>query len=401
MNANLQKYLKYKSKYLDLKNELMGGKNYAELNGGGLTEKQMQDARYLSKIRTEEADERLKNLEREYDRSISSRGNDYFRRAKETEREEAAERAREEERSKREGRTAVRINDIEGITQSRTLPTSIYRGSVPLPRSNALGPVGQYDNAPLQFDAQRGDSPEKSFFNKGVVAVTKFLSPRRADSPSKADSLSRAASDAARRSPSESQRSLQQAPETRQRDDNTYRTARTIRRGSLGEQQASEKRDASRERRQDQYDDANEAGARIGARSRYPELNPELNPESMRIIELYKQNRQKLLDNINKRRSGVDSNKSQMFKSVTQITTMLEKNMSEIEKEIEQEKWFSGLLKKDKHYEDHLNSLIMFINREQINAYINIDNFFNLIEFLKEKYNGDDKIISFLNIIKK
>jgi hypothetical protein len=387
MNANLQKYLKYKSKYLDLKNELMGGKNYTELNGGGDIEdielkinelkREKETAKSFEEL--DDINEQITNLEAQ---------------KKKLEKERRLKLA-----SAAEGRATK--GSLKGITQSRTFPTSIYRGSAPLPRSNALGPVGQYDNAPLRFDAQRGDSPKKSFLNKGLDAVTNFLSHHRAVSPSKADSLSRADRGAARHSPSESQRSLQQAPETRQRDDNTYRTASTIRRGSLGEQQASQTRNASRERRQESYDDANEAGARIGARSRYPELNPELNPESMRIIELHEQNRQKLLDNINKRRSGVDSNKSQMFKSVRQITTLLEKNMSEIEKEIEQEKWFSGLLKKDKHYEDHLNSLIMFINREQINAYINIDNFFKLIEFLKEKYNGDDKIISFLNIIKK
>ena len=48
MNANLQKYLKYKSKYLDLKNELMGGRNNAELNGG-FTMQEMEEEERLQR----------------------------------------------------------------------------------------------------------------------------------------------------------------------------------------------------------------------------------------------------------------------------------------------------------------------------------------------------------------
>jgi hypothetical protein len=405
MNANLQKYLKYKSKYLDLKNELMGGKNYAELNGGG----DIEDLNYYKEelVRAQ----KRQNLRRNSDDYNKDEINieQIKTQIKNLELKLATENADADDKLVQ----SAALGRFKGMTQGRVLeqhnprPGSLPISSKRLGAQNAFGPLGQFDDAPeasLRFDPIRGESPLRSMWDRAKNTVGKALSPRKAISPSKDDSSLRAATGVRRRSPGGSQQQASSGiRSTGQRDD---RTAITLGQSSLGElqpQTLQRSQYQSRERKQepshllyqDDYD-PNVAGSRIGSRSR----SPELDQESKRILEVHKQNKQKLLDKINKR-SGVDS-RSQMLQSVTQVTNMLEKDFHEIENEIKQEDWFSGLkLINNKNYENHLDSLKMFINKQRKNAYINIDKFFKLIDFLKEQYKNNNEIISFLNTIKK
>ena len=404
MNANLQKYLKYKSKYLDLKNELMGGKNYAELNGGG--DKEIKEI--------EEIEDKIKLLKLKLDNTSTLQGYDKIS---------------EEITNLKIKKKELEDKHYESLEAGLPLPLH-FKPLSPAGRTvQTVGPEGRtvvsrdvYDPimAPSDnaFGALRNPlkgSPHGQ--NQGLwgnvkSTVSRALSPYRDVSPPRAASAFIAASNSRDVSPpraasgvaqrlsldsqrlqNQSQRSLQ-APETKLRNESAFRHRIINDPQSQGRRQETSSVRGSKDYGYGYgYDDANEAGAGSRISLRYSEQ--EL--ETERILKLHDQNQQKLLDNITKRK-GV--NKSQISQSITQFTSMLEKDFNEIEKDIKTEEWFTGLKAKakakDNDYKNHLNKLKMFINREQINAYTNLDNFFKLIDFFKEQFSNDSEIMSFL-----
>jgi hypothetical protein len=421
MNANLQKYLKYKSKYLDLKNELMGGKNYAELNGGGLKEiQEIEEKLKLLEIRLEQnstkegydkISEEISNLNKKK-RELEAEGyrSEGYRPlgfSDAAEASSAAERTATKRRSPSANQTftsAVRTNDIEGMTRSRTLPTS--RSSAPLPRSNAFGVVGQFDDAP---EALRGEPSKQSLFTRigRALSPSKADSSNRADSPSRAaqrlsldthldthlDSLirqgsrqgsSQAASSVKRHSPGEPQRSQLKAPETRLRNDSANRTASTIRRGSPSEQQTLQgSQHQLRERRQELFDD-NEPGA----------AGPRIKSEDERLVEEFQKN----LINKAKARNSLNqmSNETQLVGQIEKLSIGVLNNLEQIIEEMRGNDAYETTKSANSTVLQN-NIMIYYINRLG-KANLNSDNFYNMIKELKISHKNNKVLIAHLNM---
>ena len=348
MNANLQKYLKYKSKYLDLKNELMGGRNNAELNGG-FTMQEMEEEERLQRQEVAEraAATRIQSLARGKADRVQA----------------AARKTAASDESERKDTLFGRVGKMG---------QSIFKSRLPSP------PRESRASAPHATGRDRA-------YNEGIAASRAATSSTGTfdSAQHRALAASRGRSGAATTSREPERAAASREPERAA----ASREPERYDRGAYYHERDAASREPERYDRGAYYHER-DAQERVG----------DTGAASVRTNELseYEKSKQKRLQYI---MSQSNDNRSQTIQKVTQLHNHLANDMKNIEKDMKNSKWYTETMtekQNDKKYQSYFNDFIMFINEQVNKLSMYPDKFKDLIESLRNSHSQNSQIISYL-----